>query len=148
MMSTHIIGIDPGKNGGVARVIFTDKYIWTAYKCPKNIKEMAELIKIFKKFAIKPKCFLENVHAFPTDGRSSAFKFGTNFGMWQGILAALNIETELVTPQSWQKDLELSKVKKERKNELKKIATDVSGIKATLNTADAICITNWGLQNV
>jgi len=148
MKSIHIIGIDPGKNGGIARVTFTNKYNWSAYKCPEDINSMSDILKTFKKFAIKPICYLEKVHAFPTDARSSAFKFGMNFGIWQGILAALNIETILVTPQAWQKDLELSKIKQERKNELKKIAIDVSGIKATLKTADAICITNWGVQNV
>ena len=25
---------------------------------------------------------IENVHAFPTESKSSSFKFGTNFGMW------------------------------------------------------------------
>ena len=148
--TNHVIGIDPGKSGGIARVIQIndEELIWTAHKCPENIKEMDNLVKIFKKFLIKPKVFIESVHAFPTDGRSSAFKFGMNYGIWQGIIAANNLELEFVTPQKWQKELKLSKIKKERKNELKEIATEVSGIKATLSTADAICITNWGLQNV
>lgn len=148
MRPTHIIGIDPGKNGGIARVISTgDRNIWSAYKCPKDIKEMANLIKIFKKFALKPKILLENVHAFPTDGRSSAFKFGVNYGMWQGILSAHNLEYTLVTPQKWQKHFgQLPKDKKERKNTIKQIAIDTTDIKATLNTADAICIAVYGYE--
>jgi len=149
----HIIGIDPGKSGGIARIITRDEYItgkqeyWTAYKCPKTIKEMVDILKTFKKFAIKPKCFLESVHAFPTDARSSAFKFGMNFGIWQGILSTLNIETILVTPQKWQKAYELPKIKKERKHKLKEIAIQRSGLKATLNTADAICLVIHGINN-
>ena len=108
---------------------------------------MADIHKTFKKFAIKPKCFLESVHAFPTDARSNAFKFGMNFGIWQGILSALNIETILVTPQAWQKGLELPKNKQERKNRLKEIATKESGLKTTLKTADAICIAMYGVKN-
>jgi len=143
----HIIGIDPGKNGGIARIITVNKQEqWTAYKCPKTINEMADILKTFKKFAIKPKCFLESVHAFPTDARSSAFKFGMNFGIWQGILASLDIETILVTPQAWQKGLELPKNKQERKNRLKEIATKESGLKATLKTADAICLAMHGIK--
>ena len=157
MKHIHIIGIDPGKGGGIARIRYSvDKKrhlfkepIYDAYKCPKTIKEMVVILKMFNHLPSKPKCFLESVHAFPTDGRSSAFKFGMNFGIWQGILTALNIETILVTPQKWQKDFELPKDKKERKRRLKEIATEKSGLKATLLTADAICIALYGMeQNV
>jgi len=145
--ATHIIGIDPGKGGGIGRVISVDKNIWSAYKCPKTIDEMVEIIKTFKKFAVRPICYLESVHAFPTDGRSSAFKFGENFGVWKGILSSFDIETKLVTPQKWQKHFgELPKVKKDRKAKLKQIATDKTKIKATLNTADALCITVYGYE--
>ena len=153
MNTIHIIGIDPGKGGGIGiikhwedkrRHLFKKEY--EAYKCPKTIKEMVTLLKMFNHYPSKPKCFLESVHAFPTDGRSSAFKFGMNFGIWQGILASLNIETTLVTPQKWQKGLELPKNKKDRKNRLKEIATEKTQIKATLHTADALCIALYGYE--
>ena len=143
----HIIGIDPGKGGGIGRMIMVDRPIWSAYNCPNTIDEMVELIKIFKRFDEYPICYLESVHAFPTDGRSSAFKFGENFGIWKGILSSFEIETILVTPQAWQKGLELPKNKQERKNRLKEIATKESGLKATLKTADAICIAMYGVKN-
>ena len=64
-----------------------------AYKCPPTFKEMAKLIKSIKKNTHL--CILERVHAFPTDGRSSAFKFGTNYGAWMGILESNNVNYEL-----------------------------------------------------
>jgi hypothetical protein len=68
-----------------------------------------------------------------------------NYGIWRGILCAFGIKTELVTPQAWQKTLgELPKIKQERKKKLKEIATEQSTIKATLKTADAICIALYG----
>ena len=73
----------------------------------------------------KPVAYLEQVHAFPTDGRSSAFKFGTNYGVWQGFLGALDIECNLVSPQVWMKPLGLSKDKKLRKNEIKAMAQKI-----------------------
>jgi len=102
---------------------------------------MAELIK---KININNSytCVLEKVHAFPTDARSSAFKFGTNYGVWMGILESNNIEYELVMPRKWQKDFNLPKIKKERKQELKTIAKCFYE-KATLYTADAICMAVW-----
>ena len=144
-----IIGIDPGKGGGIAIVYFGEKYKkWVAHKCPKTIKEMAILVKMFKHSSPNAKCFIESVHAFPTDGRSSAFKFGMNYGIWQGILSSVGIETEFVTPQKWQKHFgELPKIKKDRKNKLKEIASKKSKLKATLNTSDAICIAVYGYEN-
>ena len=148
-----IIGIDPGKGGGIAIVYLVDSKHgnkWLAEKCPKTIKEMVTILRMFShnSWDFDIECFLESVHAFPTDGRSSAFKFGMNFGIWQGILEALNIKTTLVTPQAWQKPYELSKVKTERKKELKEIAKKVSGLeKVTLATSDAICIAKHGKEN-
>ena len=113
------IAIDPGKSGGVA--VLNDDYV-EAYKCPPTFKGMAELIEEISSNNYYPRkkviCILEKVHAFPTDGRSSLFKFGTNYGVWMGILESNNIEYELVMPKKWQHDFKLPKVKKERKQEL------------------------------
>jgi len=135
------IAIDPGKSGGIA--ILYDDYV-EAYKCPPTFKEMAELVKSINKNSYI--CTLEKVHAFPTDARSSAFKFGMNYGVWIGILESNNINYELVMPRVWQKDFSLPKDKKERKQELKKIAKCFYD-KATLYTSDAICIAVWRRAN-
>ena len=72
---------------------------------------------------------------------SSAFKFGTNYGIWQGLLAAsIKIETKFIAPQVWMKSLELPKDKVSRKKEIKLIAQrviDKQGLlkkKVTLHT--------------
>ena len=105
---------------------------------------MAQLIKSIKKDTHL--CILEKVHAFPTDARSSAFKFGTNYGVWMGILESNNVNYELVLPRKWQEDFQLPKEKKERKRELKQIAKCFYE-KATLYTADAICMAIWSRAN-
>tara|TARA_R110000787_G_scaffold46077_3_gene112081 strand:+ start:1932 stop:2447 length:516 start_codon:yes stop_codon:yes gene_type:complete len=140
-----IIGIDPGASGGVSWIDSHSNEIYTE-PCPKTNIEMAELIRnIVKNDTIGVQAYLELVHAFPTDGRSSLFKFGTNYGKWQGILASFGIEPIFVTPQKWQKSYgELPKIKKERKNEMKNIARKLSGLKVTLKTADAILIAIYG----
>ena len=48
---------------------------------------------------------LENVHSMPKQGVASSFCFGEGKGMWEGILAAYNIPTELVSPQRWKKEM-------------------------------------------
>jgi len=135
------IAIDPGKSGGIA--VLENRKV-QAYKCPPTFKEMAKLIKLIKKNTHL--CILERVHAFPTDGRSSAFKFGTNYGAWMGILESNNVNYELVLPRKWQEDFQLPKEKKERKQELKKIAKCFYE-KATLYTSDAICMAIWSRAN-
>ena len=94
-------------------------------------------------------CVIEKVHAFPTDARSSAFKFGCNFGKWLGILGAYDIPTLEVTPQVWMRPLQpLSKIKRERKNELKQIAINLfPENKITLSTSDAALMVVWYVNN-
>ena len=142
-MEDMIIGIDPGKSGGIAWIY--DNGLVNCRNCPDDVGQMADLIRSLQKNNDKIICYLESVHAFPTDGRSSAFKFGMNFGMWQGILSSFNMKVVLVSPQKWQKYLgNLPKIKKERKNMIKQVASELSGLKATLKTADAICIAYYG----
>ena len=94
-------------------------------------------------------CVIEKVHAFPTDARSSAFKFGCNFGKWLGILGAYDIPTLEVTPQAWMKPLQpLPKIKTERKNHLKQIAINLfPENKITLSTSDAALMVVWYVNN-
>jgi len=149
------IGIDPGKSGGI--VFVNGQTIIEMYKCPQTIGEMAEILEPYRKTwesDVSITAYLEQVHAFPTDGRSSAFKFGTNYGIWQGLLGANKIETKFIAPQVWMKSLELPKDKVSRKRELKVIAQkviDKQGLlnkKVTLHTADAVLIGMFGvIQN-
>jgi hypothetical protein len=141
-----IIGIDPGKSGGICSI--TDDNEIKANKCPENVKGMVDLLRKCTSHGYveteKVSCIIEFVWAFPLDGVSNAFKFGKNFGMWIGILSSLGIPYIKVIPQKWQKDYHpLSKIKKERKNKLKMIAKNFYP-KATLSTSDAILIALWG----
>lgn len=146
------IGIDPGKSGGIV-FINGDKII-EMYKCPNTIEEMAELIEPYRlkwDSNINVTAYIEQVHAFPSDGRSSVFKFGTNYGIWQGLLGANKIETKFIAPQVWMRSLELPKSKVDRKRKIKSIAQkviDKQGVlkkKVTLNTSDAVLIGMYGV---
>ena len=80
-MQKIIIGIDPGKSGGLS--VSVGGIITEFHKYPKTEQELYYIIhEILDKWNGKPTAYLEQVHAFPTDGRSSAFKFGTNYGFW------------------------------------------------------------------
>ena len=148
-----ILGIDPGKSGGIS--VCKDGLIVDFQKYPKTVGELRNIVnKIYNDWSDfgKPIAYLEQVHAFPTDGRSSAFKFGTNYGLWQGLLLGFQIECKLVAPQVWMKPLGLPKDKKERKNRIKALAQNVidkqnvplENKRVTLHTSDAILISMYG----
>ena len=88
----------------------------------------------------------------PHDGRSSLFKFGVNYGAWLGILHSKQIPVIEVSPQKWMKFWEvklgekLPKVKKDRKNKLKEIASIYTEKPATLWNADSVLITMYGVH--
>ena len=148
-----IIGIDPGKSGGIA--VCKGGLIVDFQKYPDTLGELVDLVKKidddWSDFG-KPIAYLEHVHAFPTDARSAAFKFGTNYGLWQGVLLGLEIEYKTVAPQVWMKPLGLPKDKQNRKHKLKTLAQNVidkqnvpmDKKRVTLNTSDAIIISMYG----
>ena len=76
-----IIGIDPGKSGGVA---------WTQ----DGMKEPLA--------AKMPDTVHELVDSMPKNGVASMFTFGQGLGKIEGVLAALAIPYEWVSPQKWQ----------------------------------------------
>jgi len=138
-----IIGIDPGKSGGVA-VLFADGKM-EAYKMPETERDIND---IFEEVAHLGNCvaYLEKVHSMPGQGVSSTFTFGKGYGFLRGCLVANKIRFVDVTPQSWQKALGVTKSdsKKEHKNKLKGMAQQLRPeLKINLATADAILIAEY-----
>lgn len=97
------IGIDPGKNGGIAILSVENNQVVSAltYVFDESIL-ITMLYKLRHDYYCK--CTLEHVHAMPKQGVSSTFNFGMNFGFIQGVLKAYGIPYELVTPQKWKKE--------------------------------------------
>ena len=148
-LHSKYIGIDPGKSGGI---VCLDNDSIVAKKCPDNVIDMAMTFSIMVGDT-PPKdvvVMLEKVWAMPMDGRSSIFKFGTNFGQWEGIIATYEIEPQYVVPKKWMKyfDCPPKLKKQDRKNWLKDLARvlypDLP--KVTLSTADAILIAHYSKQ--
>ena len=97
------IGIDPGKDGALA--IIWPETAPTITPFGEDGYNMA-----FKAVTIggKAVCCLERVGAMPGQGVTSMFKFGENFGFIQGLLTAYSIPYELVTPQKWKKEFQVT----------------------------------------
>jgi hypothetical protein len=107
MSEKIFVGIDPGtsKNapGAIAFLCGEDYcvYDWC------NQSEAIAVLKRIKKTADKCGMIIaiEKVHSAPGQGISSSFKFGENFGFWQGISMMTGWPVVLVSPQTWQKGL-------------------------------------------
>lgn len=100
------IGIDPGKNGGIA-FIQTNQEELILYK--NHVFEESTLIETCKHFTpYNCKCVVEKVNAMPGQGVVSMFNFGQNFGFIQGVLKAYQIPFELVPPQKWKKEFSVT----------------------------------------
>jgi crossover junction endodeoxyribonuclease RuvC len=106
-----ILGIDPGASGAL---VFLDSETQrlTVYDMPvvevkrgTGIKRHVSAQLLAAVFAdIQPDAaFLEQVGAMPGQGVSSMFAFGRAAGVVEGVIAAIGIPLNFVTPQTWQK---------------------------------------------
>jgi len=150
------IGIDPGKNGGIAG-IYKDKIDFK--RCGKTTKEMSDdfqslMWDLSRDNQGDVHVFVEHVHSFPGQGVVSTFSFGQNYGRWEGIIASLDLKQVDIQPYKWMKYYDISRgvSRKERKRELKELAEGFqehhilefpSKKRITFNVSDAILIANY-----
>lgn len=112
---TVFIGIDPGITGAVFCIeengpFVTDTPCITMKKSGgkgnKTDYLPADMAAILRPYDPRTcHVFIEKVGAMPGQGVTSMFGFGKGFGLWLGILAALELPYTLVTPQAWKKEM-------------------------------------------
>lgn len=106
-----ILAIDPGASGALAffnvsagTLDIMDMPTVEVKRGAKDKREISPQMLAALINARKPDtAVLERVGAMPGQGSSSMFQFGRGVGMVEGVLAALHIPTEYVTPQAWQR---------------------------------------------
>lgn len=110
---TSYIGIDPGKDGGVAVVrdgrlsliCITPTLSEPGEKRQYDITGMKRILLSVRTAEESIHAVIEKQGAFPGQGVSSMFSLGTGYGLWLGLLAGLNIPYTIVTPQKWKKEV-------------------------------------------
>lgn len=137
-----VLGVDPGQSGAIVRISQSG-----AIECCKLCDTEREISDWL--FTVGNPChaFIERVAARPGQGVSSMFKFGQGYGTVRGLLTALRIPFEEVTPQKWQKEMGcLSKgdkrVTRARAQQL------FPNVKVTHSIADALLIAEWGRRQL
>lgn len=117
------IGIDPGAKGALALVsenqaeVFPfdpDFYI-------QRLRETREHECI---------CCIEAVHSITGQGIASSFKFGQTYGWLLGMLDAIGIPYQPITPQKWKKEFGLTSDKAQSVEVCRRLYPDV-GLKRT-----------------
>lgn len=109
------IGIDPGKTGGLCAITEEGDIALIAKFDNKNpALIIKEAIAVYTGWGNELCIALEKVHAYPGQGVSTSFAFGTGYGIIQGALSALGYEYALYTPQAWQSVLPVAESAKGR----------------------------------
>lgn len=97
----NIVGIDPGKSGGIALLNGTRAEGDVMPVIGKEVDghEVARVLAA----ASPDLVVIEKVSAMPGQGVTSMFNFGAGYGRLLGVCDALGIPYRLVTPQAWKK---------------------------------------------
>ena len=120
-MKTLFIGIDPGKNGGIAFIDTEDGILSTV---PYSDEALIDLCNDTKyRGAI---CCLEKVGAMPGQGVVSMFNFGQSVGYIKGVLEAFRIPYQEVSPQRWKKEFGITSDKSTAIEVCKRLFPDVN----------------------
>jgi crossover junction endodeoxyribonuclease RuvC len=104
---TLYAAIDPGLSGAIGFLhedgSFADVYdmpiVQDAGKKRVDAHEVAAILKRHSPRLV----MLEKVSSRPGEGVAGAFSFGSSYGILVGVLAALGLPYDLVTPQAWKK---------------------------------------------
>lgn len=159
----RVIGIDPGKSGGIAIIDFCTKHgrfssqqVRGLHAMPDTEADTADLIRSYVRAADgctreNVYVYMEHVHFMPMMRKQSGvanWNFGVSYGTVRGILAGAKLQRKFITASLWQK--RLSCRTKGNKNVTKTRAQELfpqtAGI--TLKTADALLVSLYGVLDL
>lgn len=152
------IGIDPGAVGGMA-YIGPQGGLIEAILTPSvggivDAHAVANQIELWTELSESPMhVCIERVHAMPRQGVSSTFKFGASFGTVIGIVVALRLPLEFVTPQRWKTTFALNGKPKDASRmkaceQWPHLAHDTFKLKKSVDVAEAALIAEYARRNL
>ena len=159
-MSIPILGIDPGLDGAAVLLAGDDlprffdtptlnvgkgKVVRRVYAEQEMARTIRGVVAEFRGLT----AVLEQVHSMPGQGVRSVFTFGTGYGLWLGILSALEVPFQIVTPQRWKGMLMDGQGKEKDASRLRamQLFPSVSASlarKKDVDRADALLIAEYG----
>jgi crossover junction endodeoxyribonuclease RuvC len=150
-----ILGVDPGLSGALAiyntsegTVDIIDMPVLEIVRNGKKKREVSAQALANQLVGRNiTAAFIERVNAMSGQGVTSVFSFGRSSGIVEGVLAAYDIPTTLVTPQTWQKAVGQRAGKdgsRERAMQLFPAQADLFGRKKDDGRSDAVLIAYYG----
>lgn len=110
------IGIDPGKKGAMAIMGYSNT-TGERYMMKIIPFDPQEYIKTLKQFNGATVC-IEQVHSLPHEGVKSVWSFGQTYGWLLGVLDAVGLSYQTVSPNLWKKDFSLLRAEKKQSIEV------------------------------
>jgi len=145
-----LIGIDPGKSGAVILLIIESDSLEVSHV---KGKETDHDIKNFIKNSNPDYAYLELITALPQKGKQEGIgrgsiatsKISDSYGFYRGLLTALDIPYDTVTPSVWQRNMKCltggdKRITRARAQQL----YSKFGVKVTHAIADALLIATYG----
>jgi len=154
MDKQYIIGIDPGKNGGIT-TIYGDNVVDISKmpSSPELFYQHLIFLGLPRAYSGKLTILIEDVHSMPSDSSKGAFTFGRGLGQLEGVIAAMGLVDSLkrVSPMKWMNYFKLKRdkateTKTQYKNRIKQLASIKSKTKLTLATCDSYLIALYGTK--
>lgn len=157
MIQRQYIGIDPGLTGAIAilddhggLLSLEDLPVIANGKGSARVTRQLDPAGLAK---LLPPCTkgisvaLERVAARPGQGVASVFSLGDSFGCIRGVLAALELPVEIVTPATWKKHHQLGSDKEQARAKAIQLYphADLHRVKDH-NRSEATLIARWLLD--
>lgn len=114
------IGIDPGQKGAMGFIANNVVSV-----IPFDPYDYVFALKGFKASDDECLCCIEAVHSISGQGIASSFKFGQTYGWLLGILDAIEIPYQPITPQKWKREFGLTSDKAKSVEVCKRLFHDV-----------------------
>jgi hypothetical protein len=150
MNLTCILGCDPGISGGYAFYFPSNPELIAAEDMPvvDGSVDVATLAARFKQMT-PDLAIIERVAAMPKQGVSSTFKFGASYGAILGVIGALGIPSQLVTPTKWKRHFNLDADKEKSRAlalRLWPARSELFERKRDHGRAEAALLARWGAE--
>lgn len=119
----RIVGIDPGKNGGLVTLSKETGLILDKMTMSENFDDQANYIaETWECDDSRIFVFIEKAQAMPKNGCVSMFNYGVGFGQLLGILMTLKIPHALIPPKIWTKVMHIGGSGKNPKEKSREVA--------------------------
>ena len=96
------IGVDPGAKGSLVALRGDKVLLMSIFNKHEYRRIVSYCVELNVTYAV-----VEQVHAMPSQGVTSMFSFGENYGWIKGLLDAFEVPFVTIPPQNWKKQYDL-----------------------------------------